>query len=186
MENEIKIGDVVKTKSVQELLDTNRYTVQNAEIIGNKFFVVEDTATFNPNEGLTFILKFLDGQDGKVFCKREDFDIYQESKPVTDSIKNDRKDHKVRMELLPWNELEEIAKVYTAGANKYGPNKWQNLPDGYQRYKGAMLRHLTEVEKGNDVDPDTGCLHAAQVAWNAIAMLHFKMDEYRLKRSENG
>lgn len=181
MENEIKIGDVVKTKSVQELLDTNRYTVQNAEIIGNKLFVVEDTTTFNPNEGLTFILKFLDGQDGKLFCKREDFDIYRESKPVTGSIKNDRKDDKVMMELLPWKELEEIAKVYTAGAKKYGPNKWQNLPDGYQRYKGAMLRHLTEVEKGNDVDPDTGCLHAAQVAWNAIAMLHCKMDEYKSK-----
>ena len=181
MEKEIKIGDVVKIKSVQELIDTNRYTVEHAEIIGNKLFVVENTTTFYPNEGLIFILKFLDGKDGKVFCNREDFDIYRESKPVTDSIKNDRKDHKVRMELLPWNELEEIAKVYTAGANKYGPNKWQNLPDGYQRYKGAMLRHLTEVEKGNDVDPDTGCLHAAQVAWNAIAMLHCKMDEYKSK-----
>jgi hypothetical protein len=98
MENEIKIGDVVKTKSVQELIDTNRYTVQNAEIIGNKLFVVEDTTTFNPNEGLTFILKFLDGQDGKVFCNREDFDIYRESKPVTDSIKNDR-----RITRLEWS-----------------------------------------------------------------------------------
>mgnify|MGYP000059569289 CR=1 FL=1 len=95
----------------------------------------------------------------------------------TESVKNDRKDNKVMMELLPWPELEEIGKVYTAGAKKYGPNRWQNLPDGYERYKGAMLRHLTEVEKGNAIDTDTGCMHAAQVAWNAIAMLHFKMKE---------
>lgn len=94
-----------------------------------------------------------------------------------ESIKNDRKDGKVRMELLPFPELREIAKVYTAGAKKYGDNNWQDLPDGYQRYKGAMLRHLTEVEMGNDVDEETGCLHVAQVAWNAIAMLHFKLKE---------
>lgn len=100
-------------------------------------------------------------------------DMFEE----TGSKKNDRIDNKVMMELLPWPELEEIAKVYTAGAKKYGAHNWENLPDGYERYKGAMLRHLTEVEKGNDVDDDTGCLHSAQVAWNAIAMLHFKMKE---------
>ena len=47
-----------------------------------------------------------------------------------------------------------------------------------------MLRHLCEVEKGNIVDSDTGCLHAAQVAWNALAMLHFKMKE--LEEQEGG
>jgi len=88
------------------------------------------------------------------------------------SRKNDRRDHKVRMELLPLPELEEIARVYTVGAEKYGANTWQNLPDAYARYKGALLRHLTAIDKGQQRDPDTGCLHAAQVAWNAIAMLH--------------
>lgn len=102
---------------------------------------------------------------------------YEDMFEETGSKKNDRIDNKVMMELLPWPELEEIAKVYTAGAKKYGAHNWENLPDGYERYKGAMLRHLTEVEKGNDVDDDTGCLHSAQVAWNAIAMLHFKMKE---------
>ena len=183
MENEIKIGDRVEIKSVQELIDTGRMTVQSAKFIANKQFRVENIIE-GPGEKLFILISLNAGDIGgyvHVFCKREDFDIYRESKPVTGSIKNDRKDDKVMMELLPWKELEEIAKVYTAGAKKYGPNKWQNLPDGYQRYKGAMLRHLTEVEKGNDVDPDTGCLHAAQVAWNAIAMLHCKMDEYKSK-----
>lgn len=96
------------------------------------------------------------------------------------SIKNDRKDGKVRMDLLPWPELEKIAEVYTAGAKKYGDHNWENLENGYERYKGAMLRHLTEVEKGNAIDEDTGCLHIAQVAWNAIAMVHFKLKEYEI------
>lgn len=98
------------------------------------------------------------------------------------SIKNDRKDGKVRMDLLPWPELEKIAEVYTAGAAKYGDHNWENLENGYERYKGAMLRHLTEIEKGNAIDEDTGCLHIAQVAWNAIAMVHFKLKEYDTQR----
>ena len=91
------------------------------------------------------------------------------SKPV--SIKNDRLDNKLMWELLPLLEMEDIVRVYTAGAKKYGPNKWQTLDDGYNRYKAALFRHLLEYEKGNAVDKETGCLHLAQVAWNAISML---------------
>lgn len=91
--------------------------------------------------------------------------------------KNDRQDGKLMWELLPLPLLEEVVKVYTAGAQKYGVNQWQNLDNGYQRYKAAMLRHLVEYEKGNSVDADTGCLHLAQVAWNALAMLYFSLKE---------
>lgn len=90
----------------------------------------------------------------------------------TEAKKNDRLDNKLRWELLPLEDLEDIVRVYTAGANKYGANKWQNLPDGYQRYKAALFRHLLEYEKGNWLDNETNCIHLAQVAWNAIAMLH--------------
>ena len=100
---------------------------------------------------------------------------------MTEGKKNDRIDGKVRMDLLPWPELEEVARVLTAGAKKYGANNWQGLEDGYERYKGAMLRHLTEVEKGIEIDADTGCRHIAQVACNALFMLHFKLQEYNKK-----
>lgn len=88
------------------------------------------------------------------------------------SKKNDIQDDKLRWDLLPLEEIEDIVRVYHAGAKKYGPNNWQGLENGYQRYKAALLRHLLEAEKGNAVDSDTGCLHLAQVAWNAIAMLY--------------
>lgn len=91
-------------------------------------------------------------------------------KIFNDSVKNDEKDGKIRMDLIPLPVLEEIAKVFTAGAKKYGENRWQNLDNGYERYKGALLRHLTEIEKGNEIDADTGCMHIAQVATNAIFM----------------
>lgn len=93
--------------------------------------------------------------------------------------KNDFRDGKARMDLLPLPELEEVAKVLTAGARKYGDNNWRSLPNGYERYKGALLRHLTAVERGQERDDDTGCLHIAQVAANALFMLHFKLREAR-------
>lgn len=39
------------------------------------------------------------------------------------SVKNDRIDGKPMWELLPLTVLEEVVKVYTAGAKKYGPNQ---------------------------------------------------------------
>ena len=65
--------------------------------------------------------------------------------------KNDEKDDKTRWELMPLDCLEDIARVYTEGAKKYGENTWQYLDNGYQRYKAALLRHLWEFEKGNEI-----------------------------------
>ena len=46
------------------------------------------------------------------------------------------------------------------------------LENGYERYKGALLRHLYASES-SPIDQETGCYHLAAVAWNAIAMLWF-------------
>lgn len=99
--------------------------------------------------------------------------------------KNDFQDGKLRWDLLPLEEIEDIVKVYTAGSKKYGDNNWQHLKDGYQRYKAAMFRHLLEYEKGNKIDEETGCQHLAQVAWNAIAMLWISKHEFRLATVED-
>lgn len=96
----------------------------------------------------------------------------------TTPTKNDRKDHKLMWELLPLDVIEEVVRVYTFGARKYGPDKWQNLEDGYNRYKAALLRHLTLIDQGQHFDPESGLLHASQVAWNAIALCYFEMKEH--------
>ena len=106
-------------------------------------------------------------------CKPKDME--QENKK--EARKNDRLDDKLRWELLPLEDIEDIVKVYTEGAKKYGPDRWQNLPDGIRRYKAALLRHLVEFDKGNEIDEETGCRHLAQVAWNAIAMLHISKQQ---------
>jgi len=68
--------------------------------------------------------------------------------------------------------LTEVAKVGTYGANKYSDNGWLHVPNAESRYTDAMLRHLLS-EFENEIDEETGLLHAAQVAWNALARLHF-------------
>ena len=40
-----------------------------------------------------------------------------------------------------------------------------------------------ENEKGNETDDETGCLHLAQVVWNAIAMLHISKYKHDNERS---
>lgn len=60
----------------------------------------------------------------------------------TKGVKNDYKDNKLRWDLLPLEEIEDIVKVYTFGSKKYAPNTWQKLDNGYERYKAALLRHL--------------------------------------------
>ena len=88
---------------------------------------------------------------------------------TTDSKKYDQ--GKLRWDLLPLNLIEKVVEIYTFGAEKYGPNTWQNLEDGYNRYKAAMFRHLMEFEKGNVIDDESGKEHLAHMVWNAIAML---------------
>lgn len=91
---------------------------------------------------------------------------------MNEGKKNDRKDDKTRWELMPLDCLEDIARVYTEGAKKYRDNNWQNLENGYERYKGALLRHLLASET-KDIDEETGCYHLAQCAWNAISLLWY-------------
>ena len=60
-----------------------------------------------------------------------------------------------------------------------------HLENGYERYKAALFRHICEFERGNWRDADTGCIHLAQVAWNAIAMLHIEMEKRKGNNTDN-
>ena len=73
-----------------------------------------------------------------------------------------------------------MVEIYTFGAEKYGPNTWQNLEDGYNRYKAAMFRHLVAHERGETVDDESGLPALAHMVWNAIAMMHFAMKDKKI------
>lgn len=110
---------------------------------------------------------------------------------MSESVKNDVRDDKLRWDLLPLQLIKKIVEVYHFGAKKYGPNTWQNLDNGYNRYKAAMFRHLTAFEEGEFYDQESKLPHLAHMAWNAIALLYFslkteKHHESHCHQSENG
>lgn len=78
------------------------------------------------------------------------------------------------------NALLAVSEVGTYGAKKYTRGGWQSVPDGINRYTAAMLRHYL-AENYEEFDRDLPVMHAAQVAWNALARL-----ELMLREKKNG
>jgi hypothetical protein len=69
-----------------------------------------------------------------------------------------------------------IAEVSEVGAKKYTWKGWETVPDGYNRYSDALVRHML---KGTYelLDQDTNLTHAAHAAWNALARLELLMKD---------
>jgi hypothetical protein len=73
--------------------------------------------------------------------------------------------------------LREVSKVGTIGAAKYTDDGWVKVPDGFDRYTDAMLRHWLDEQSGEEKDKDTGLLHMAHMAWNVLARLELYLRE---------
>jgi hypothetical protein len=69
--------------------------------------------------------------------------------------------------------LTEVARVATFGAAKYSEHGWLQVPNGFERYTAAMDRHRLQ----HGLDDDSGLLHAAHLAWNALARLEIMLLE---------
>ena len=95
-------------------------------------------------------------------------------------------ENKVRHDLLEPFAIEELAKVFTKGAEKYEPRNWEK---GMQWSKviASLKRHVNAFERGEDFDFDpscnackegtckshTGLFHMAHAAWNALALVSY-------------
>lgn len=96
---------------------------------------------------------------------------------------------KVRMELLADlpRALEGVAEVLTWAVTKktpkpYEPGSWLNVDDFFNRYRGALGRHLGSLDKGGPKsrDKETDLYELAHIATNALFLLE------KLKRNEEG
>ena len=81
---------------------------------------------------------------------------------------------KPRYDLLPPDALNELAEVFTKGAEKYAPRNWEKGMD-WGKCFASLLRHAFKWAKGEDRDEETGCLHMAHVAWNALVLCSYAM-----------
>lgn len=82
---------------------------------------------------------------------------------------------KLRFDLIPVGALEEVAKVYTFGATKYGDNNWRKGLK-YSRLYAAALRHLFAWAKGESHDAETKCHHLASVIFCCLAIIQFDLE----------
>ena len=92
-------------------------------------------------------------------------------KEITGALKFD--EDKPMMHLVPLVAVEAVAKVMTFGAKKYAPDGWKSVPNAVNRYNSAMLRHMTALQGGELIDPDSGLPHSDHIACNALFLSHF-------------
>lgn len=78
---------------------------------------------------------------------------------------------KPRWSLIPDRAMEDVVKVLTYGARKYGDDNWREVEDGPRRYYDAAMRHVVAHRQGIRLDDESGLPHLA----HAVASLLFIM-----------
>lgn len=74
---------------------------------------------------------------------------------------------KVPLGLIDPYAMTQIGWVLMHGVEKYGAHNWRG-GISYSRLIDASLRHLTAINAGENVDPETGLPHSAHLACCAI------------------
>jgi hypothetical protein len=81
---------------------------------------------------------------------------------------------KSRMSLIPFVALRAIGDVYAYGERKYAAWNWAKGMK-WSRVSDSMLRHYERFSAGEALDPESGLLHSAHMAWNAITLLSYEL-----------
>ena len=68
-----------------------------------------------------------------------------------------------------------VAQVSEFGAGKYTWGGWKTVPAGDERYGDAEVRHICKAAIEGLYDKDSGLLHRAHEAWNALAALELDL-----------
>jgi hypothetical protein len=81
-----------------------------------------------------------------------------------------------RFDLIPWDAMEEVSRVYAFGAQKYDDHNWLK---GYKWSLSfaALFRHVAKAMLGEDRDPESGLLHLAHAAFHCLALITFVIRE---------
>lgn len=80
------------------------------------------------------------------------------------------------------NALAYVDRIGKFGARKYTKGGFLSVPNGQQRYFNAEMRHAIKHQQGELLDPDSGELHLAHKAWNALAELELFLREQSEKK----
>jgi hypothetical protein len=112
----------------------------------------------------------------------EERDVIRAMFSTPDALPLKMAESKSRLSLVPRFVIEELARVYEYGAEKYHVGSWKHftreqaqacLPD-------AAMRHLVAYCDGETLDPESSLNHLAQCAWNCLTLM------YHEKETDNG
>jgi hypothetical protein len=94
---------------------------------------------------------------------------------------------KLRMDLIPPEAIEALARIYTYGCNgkpaaaefpgkakPYAERNWEKGMD-WGRVFAALNRHLWAWWRGEEVDPESGFPHIEHALWNAAALATYRL-----------
>ncbi len=104
-------------------------------------------------------------------------------KQVTGAIKYDAGKAPVYQGAIDYfpRAIEAVAGISQFGASKYAWKGWEAVDDGYNRYSNALARHLLKPGIEGPFDSDSGLLHDAHAAWNALARLELYLRDEEKK-----
>ena len=75
-----------------------------------------------------------------------------------------------RFDLLPWDAIWQVARIFGFGASKYAERNWENGLRWSSSY-AAVQRHLALFWAGQDRDDESGLYHIAHAAWHCLVLL---------------
>jgi hypothetical protein len=81
---------------------------------------------------------------------------------------------KIRHDLIAPFALDELAKVYTYGTQKYDDDNWWKGLKWKRDVFGCIIRHVWKWFRGEKADPESGCHHLAHAAWNCFALMSYE------------
>lgn len=126
-------------------------------------------------------MAFFNDYDAKVIKKAEEYSNDSADKVAAGNTKYDGGKSPIYRGGLAYFPvaISAVATVSAFGASKYSWNGWRGVDDGINRYTDALVRHLAYEAEGESVDPDSGLIHAAHTAWNALARLELIIEQQK-------
>lgn len=82
--------------------------------------------------------------------------------------------NKVRISLVPFEVIAEVAKALMFGAAVHGLHNWRKGMS-WSEVADSLLRHYTAWESGEDRDPETGLYHLSLLLCNGIFLLYYQL-----------
>lgn len=81
-------------------------------------------------------------------------------------------DGKPAYELVPLWALASCARVFNYGRRKYAEWNWAK-GSAWSVPLGSILRHLSALQRGELVDPESGLPHTGHILCNALMLDHY-------------